>query len=146
MQKDFDHWNTKKKLINIKHKDKVIKYEEGRIYWCNIGLNVGVEIDGKDIEFIRPVLVIRKFTKQDFWGIPLTTKTEEKFNSINTHLKSFYFRLGKKDDKQISLLALRQMKLLDSKRILKKVTRNEFKNKLDSNTLKEIKESIKDIL
>ncbi len=34
---------------------------------------MGVEEDGKGELFSRPVVVIRKFSKQMFWGVPLST-------------------------------------------------------------------------
>lgn len=50
------------------------KIREGEIYWCGFGENVGIEINGKNELFSRPVLVFRKFSQYGFLGIPLTSK------------------------------------------------------------------------
>lgn len=52
-------------------------YKEGDIWWCIFGENVGVEINGKKEFFLRPVLVFKKYNRQSFMGIPLTTKTQK---------------------------------------------------------------------
>lgn len=49
-------------------------FNDGEIWWCNIGENVGSEICGKGKDFLRPVLVINKLSKYNFIGIPLTSK------------------------------------------------------------------------
>jgi mRNA interferase MazF len=77
--KDFDGWNElAKKLENIKspifHK-KLKKYlfHPREIWFCSIGTNIGVEICGKNKEFERPVLVLKKSGRQ-FVCLPLTSQ------------------------------------------------------------------------
>jgi mRNA interferase MazF len=58
MKKDFRKWHFRKKLV---HESKNIPYfYEREIWWCSIGLNVGYEQDGKNDNFERPVLVLKK--------------------------------------------------------------------------------------
>ena len=61
MEKDFDKWNTEKKLIDqrIINKDKFFYPRE--VWWCSAGLNIGVESNGKNKNFERPMLIIKKF-------------------------------------------------------------------------------------
>lgn len=74
MEKNFDVWNERKKLLNrTEHSDRFF-YHEREVWWCSLGLNIGVESDGKHENFERPVLVVKKFNKEMFWGIPLTSK------------------------------------------------------------------------
>jgi mRNA interferase MazF len=54
-----------------------VLFNEGEIWWCRIGMNVGVEIFGKGADFARPVLVLKKFGGQSFFGIPLTSNKKE---------------------------------------------------------------------
>lgn len=71
--KEFDKWIEKKKEYN----SKVIShsfFKERDIWWTSIGVNVGFEEDGKHKKFIRPVLVLKKFNKELFLGIPMSTK------------------------------------------------------------------------
>lgn len=72
--KDFDGWNPQKKKISDRN-PPTFKLRE--IWWCSTGINVGVEQDGKNVLFERPVLVVRKFNNRIFWGVPLTTKLSD---------------------------------------------------------------------
>lgn len=47
---------------------------EGDLWWCAVGENVGVEISGKSDNFTRPVIILKKFGRLGFLGIPTTTK------------------------------------------------------------------------
>ena len=59
MHKDFDRWNTLKKAVNAADETKRVYFHEGDIWWVRLGVNVGYEIDGKDRDFARPVIVLR---------------------------------------------------------------------------------------
>ncbi|MBQ6375457.1 type II toxin-antitoxin system PemK/MazF family toxin [Candidatus Saccharibacteria bacterium] len=71
-RKDFKGW------IKVKEKTHYGKsqrsFKTGDIWWCKIGENVGSEICGKGKDFLRPVLVIKKLSKENFIGVPLTSK------------------------------------------------------------------------
>ena len=41
----------------------------------HLGVNVGYEIDGKQRDFSRPVVVLRKYNQYSFLALPLTTTT-----------------------------------------------------------------------
>ncbi len=74
--KDFDSWNIKKKLIN---KHKSLQHPKiGEIGWCRVGLNIGSEIYGKGIDYVRPVLVINCEGDENFIGVPLTSKIKNR--------------------------------------------------------------------
>lgn len=61
MNKDFDEWNQEKKRI---HAGVNPAYGWPReVWWCALGINVGAEIDGKNNNFERPVLVMRVYNK-----------------------------------------------------------------------------------
>jgi mRNA interferase MazF len=63
-----------KVVIFLRGKDKKILFKEGEIWWCSIGMNVGVEIYGKGRRFARPVLILKKFTSGFFFGVPITSQ------------------------------------------------------------------------
>ena len=69
--KDFEGWNVKKKKIN----DSSIEvfFREREVWWCALGVNIGTEIDGKGLDFWRPVLVLRKYNKFGCLIIPLSS-------------------------------------------------------------------------
>ncbi|HET9583286.1 MAG TPA: type II toxin-antitoxin system PemK/MazF family toxin, partial [Bradyrhizobium sp.] len=53
--------------------DQRLYFHEGDIWWIHLGVNVGYEIDGKQREFSRPVVVLRKYNQYSFLALPLTT-------------------------------------------------------------------------
>ena len=109
MPKDFDNWNNFKKRIDTNHPRPLFK--EGEVWWCHLGANVGVEIDGKDSTFVRPVVIVRKFNRYSFYGLPLTTQFEEGH--------SFYHIFEFNDRRQAANLT--QMRLIDSKRLQRRM-------------------------
>lgn len=74
-EKHFDEWNIVKSNLHFAGIFRNIK--EGDIWWCSMGENVGVEINGKDEFFLRPVLVIKKLSKHGFMGAPLTSQPHQ---------------------------------------------------------------------
>lgn len=75
MKKDFDRWNENKKRIDADVNGA--HCHEREIWWCSIGVNVGSEQHSQADDFSRPVVIVRRFTRDIFWGIPLTTKTKK---------------------------------------------------------------------
>ena len=71
-QKDFNGWMKLKAKIDFGN--SAPKINEGDIWWCGFGENVGIEINGKSSRFSRPVLIMKKLSRQGFMGIPLTSK------------------------------------------------------------------------
>ena len=108
MEKDFQKWHNKKKDI---HENKKIPYfYEREIWWCSLGLNIGFEQDGKNENFERPIVVVKKFNKYVLWAVPLTSK--EKSGKYYYH-----FNFGKES----SVAILSQLRLISSKRLLRKI-------------------------
>ncbi len=117
MKKDFWKWHSQKEKIN--DDSARVFFHEGEVWWCALGANVGFEEDGKNETFERPVLVYRKFNKEVFWALPITTKGK--------HGK-FYFQYNH-EGKLFSVI-LSQIRLLDGKRLLRKVrtfSKDEFR-------------------
>lgn len=108
MQKDFEKWNQLKQKIDSTNKQ--IIYKDRDVWWCSIGINIGHEENGKNDFFTRPILILRKFNKQIFLGVPLTTKCKE---------NKFYFRINFKDKEQSVMLS--QIRVFESKRLRKRM-------------------------
>ncbi len=108
----YDEWNTIKKETS---KEKVlVGFKNRDIFYIKMGQNVGFEQNGKGNNFVRPVVIFKKFNKNMFFGIPLSTQIKEgKFY--------YYFEFKKKNliSKNIALLS--QMKLYSSNRLLNKI-------------------------
>lgn len=83
MEKDFDNWNDIKKKIDNKTRPY---FHEREIWFANVGLNIGFEQNGKGDNFLRPILVIKKFNNEIMWGIPMTgsPKTGRYYFLINS--------------------------------------------------------------
>jgi len=118
MEKDFDAWNEKKKAVNGRQDTATLYFEEREIWWCRFGLNFGYEQDGKGVEFLRPVLVIRKMSPNTFLGLPLTLKMR----------KRPYLVACPAADKIPRQATLSQLKSIDIKRLRDKIT---FVNEAD---------------
>lgn len=73
--KHFNEWMVIKS--DLHHKAVRRNVKEGDIWWCAVGENVGIEINGKSETFARPVLVMRKLSQFGFMGIPLTSQQHE---------------------------------------------------------------------
>jgi mRNA-degrading endonuclease toxin of MazEF toxin-antitoxin module len=63
-------WCKVNVLLVEKRRD--FHFNEGEIWWCSIGLNIGEEEFGKGSGFERPVLIFKKLTRNSFLGLPLT--------------------------------------------------------------------------
>ena len=74
-EKRFDEWMELKENIHCRASLRTFKEKE--VWWCGMGENVGVEINGKGSEFARPVLVLRKLSRTSFIGLPLTSQSHD---------------------------------------------------------------------
>lgn len=117
--KNYKDWHNLKSDIENSGQEK--KFREREIWWCSLGENIGFEQDEKNEKFERPVLVLRKFNKGMFFGLPLTSKRkEDKFHM------GFMVKTKNKDgefEENESFAILSQMRLLSSKRIIRRVVR-----------------------
>jgi mRNA interferase MazF len=110
MQKDFDSWNIEKKNVDKKLVNRDLFFYAKEIWWCSAGLNIGVESNGKNENFERPMLIIRKFNSDMVWVLPLTTKEKKNI---------YHHKLEHEDIK--SWVVLSQIKTISSKRFLRKL-------------------------
>ncbi len=101
----YDYWNGLKKEIN-KSENKVF-FRERDIFFAHLGENIGFEQNGKGAEFLRPVLILKKFGINSAFVIPLSTKIKE---------GKFYFEFTSSLGIR-TLALLSQAKFLDSRRL-----------------------------
>lgn len=109
--KDFSKWFEVKTTVNNQPPGNKFYYYEKEVWWLSVGLNVGFEEDGKGSDYIRPVLVLRKFNKSMFWGIPLSTTPNR---------GRYYYPFTISGNKIGSVAILSQLKNFDSNRLVKK--------------------------
>lgn len=103
---EFDKWNHLKKSVNRVIKNR--SFREREIWNVKIGKNIGDEVAGKGGEFLRPVLILKKFSNDVFLGVPLTSiqKTE--------HLQFYHPFIFKGKE---SIAVLTQVRLFSVKRM-----------------------------
>ena len=110
MIKDFKKWHDKKRFL---HNEKVRPFfHEREVWFCTLGLNVGFEQDGSGEEFLRPIVVIKKFNNEVFWGLPLTKIVKR---------GKYYYQFNIEGKKDISTVVLSQIRLIDAKRLQYKI-------------------------
>ena len=122
MDKNYHHWHKIKTTINNEKKTPL--FQEQEIWWTLIGNNIGIEQDGKGSTYMRPVLILRKYSKYHFVGIPLTTKTKESPHYISLKRVSFLH--------DTSTLIISQIRTFDSKRLFRKM------GKISDNTFAQV--------
>ena len=120
--KNYQKWMCLKTRINNSAPIRSIK--EGDIWWVAVGENVGVEIDGKNEKYSRPVIVLKKHGRLCFTGVPLTSQC---------HDGSWYISFEFQNKIQTAILI--QTRLFDTRRLYERIgrmSRNDLKIVLDS--------------
>jgi len=112
----YDNWNQKKKEIN--EKKNLPSFQERDIVFINMGNNIGYEEDGKGEDFLRPVLVLKRFNKEQFIGFAMTSKYHKQ--------EKFYYKL-----KENSYVILSQVKTYSAKRIKYKTNHKVSRKTID---------------
>lgn len=109
-KKDYKRWHTLKTSVN---NTPLRRFQEREIWWCSLGENVGFEEDGKNSLFERPVLVLRKFNKELFIGVPLTGKYKK---------SPYYLRIIVGGTPRAAMVS--QVRALSSRRLIRKIERH----------------------
>ena len=123
MSKPYPAWSIKKERAdNLEERPN---FQNREIWLAATGINIGFEEDGKGENFLRPVVIFRKFNRAIFWALPLTsTLKDSPFNYV------FSFN----EDGSKSSVLLSQIKLMDAKRLFNKIG---TVNKVDFEQIKE---------
>lgn len=105
----FIEWSKLKFKIHTSP-DIDFYFREREIWWASIGQNIGSEQNGKNKDFERPVLILKKFNHKTFLAVPVSSKL-----GISPYHHTFSL-----DDKQYSA-NLSQIRTLSSKRLLRRI-------------------------
>ena len=103
-KKDFNKWNKQKKHRN--DNIQAPQFEEGDVWYCAFGANVGFEQDGVGNLFLRPVAIVRKYNDSTFLGVPLSRTDKD---------GGYFYQFDFQDGRSTAILS--QMKLMDAKRL-----------------------------
>lgn len=109
-KQEFNDWIEVK--IDVNHRGLKFNFSEGEVWWRAIGQNVGVEINGKGKEFVRPVFVLRKLNKRSFMAVPLTSQE---------HSGAWYVNFRFKNMQEYA--ALSQVRIVSAARLYRRIGR-----------------------
>ena len=123
----FDNWNNLKKCIQDNNRSVVFK--EWDIWWASVWKNIWVESFWKWDEFRRPILIIRKLSKNAAIAIPLTSKEKNWswYTKIRFHGRERW-------------LSLNQIRIFSVKRFQRRIT------VLNNNDFYRVKKELKSLL
>ena len=134
IKSEHDTWNNKKKNLDNKTAQNIF-CKTGDIWWCSIGKNIGTEQNGNGHNYSRPVLILKVFNKNMFFGIPITSSD---LKNTKKRLIKYYSPI--KINNSNSFVILTQLRLFDTKRLLRKIS------KVDKDSLKDISDSLFDVI
>lgn len=126
--KIFTDWTKLKIRIHISENSLI--FHEGEVWWTSLGQNIGVESNGKNTKFERPVVILKIFNENSFLNLPLSSVEKT---------GKYYMKLKDIEGKS-SIVNLSQIRILSSKRLIRNI------EKLSSTDLKSIKEAVKSYL
>ena len=115
-EKPFEIWGKYKRVLHSGN-GKVL-FHEREVWWCSLGINVGSEQDGKHEYFERPVLILKKFSRDVFLAAPITS---------NQRIGPYYFQLPIKGKQgSIVLSQIRTVSVKRLNRLMCKIPQNHF--------------------
>ena len=109
-KKNFDNWNVERKKVDAQEIRRDLFFCEREVWWCTLGINIGVETDGKNENYERPVLSVKKFNNAMLRVVPLTSKEK-----VSPH----HFRIS--HEAGTSWVCLSQIRTISTKRLLRKI-------------------------
>jgi mRNA interferase MazF len=128
MHKDFDQWNTEKKIVHSRGAHKL--YHEREIWWVTLGTNIGFEQDGTGEGHQRPVIILKGFSRHVCLIIPLTSSRKR---------NPYHFELGMIEGREAAAI-ISQLRLIDVRRLVDKV------GMLDKKIFAGMRKAVKDML
>ncbi|MFH1253217.1 MAG: type II toxin-antitoxin system PemK/MazF family toxin [Candidatus Uhrbacteria bacterium] len=121
----FVGWTKLK--IKIHFSQRRIFPKEREIWWVSLGQNIGVEINGKNENFERPVLVVKKYSLDSVLVLPISSRSRDNqycFDFINNNKNGS--------------INFSQVKSISTKRFIRRL------DKMDSVVYQKIKEKLKE--
>ncbi len=106
---EFEAWHKLHQSLEKRDVSKLF-FKEKEVWFCSVGKNIGSEQNGKHGLFERPVLIFKKFNNNLFLGLPMTSKGKDDV---------YHFKL--KNTEEPSYLILSQIRLLDKKRLNRRI-------------------------
>ena len=111
MLKDFLSW-IKIKFNIHEYEKRPPFFNEREVWWSSFGQNIGDEENGKGDNFMRPVIVIRKFNKNICLVVPTSSQLKD---------NQYYFEIEYKNKQYSALLS--HLRTINTKRLKGKIAR-----------------------
>lgn len=112
----FKEWNIIAFALNAVQSR--LPFYEREIWSCYLGMNIGYEEAGKGDEFLRPVIILKRFSDEMCWVIPLS----------HVLRKSEYYYIFQFGTGKLSTALLSQLRLIDVQRLHKTIGRIKMKD------------------
>lgn len=107
--KIFVDWTKLKVRVHLSDKEVYPKVRE--IWWVSLGQNIGVEVNGKNDNFERPVVIIKVFNNLGVLVAPISSKIKE----------DKYFIKFVNHEGEENIINMSQIRSISTKRFLRKV-------------------------
>jgi mRNA-degrading endonuclease toxin of MazEF toxin-antitoxin module len=107
--KIFVSWTKLKVKIHLS--ERIVYPKVREIWWTSIGQNIGVEINGKNENFERPVLVIKVFNVYSALVVPISSTIKQDKYCIQ------FINM----DGQENVIKMSQIRSMSTKRFIRKV-------------------------
>ncbi len=108
----FTNWIQQKLNIHTSKKNRPPFFNEREVWWCQFGQNIGDEENGKGANFMRPVIILKKFNQNICLVVPTSTKVKD---------NKYYLQIEYNDIKISALI--RHLRTIDTKRLKNKIAR-----------------------
>lgn len=117
----FIAWTKRKIFHNFDEAEETKQkyFREKEVWWAALGKNIGYEVDGKHELFERPVLIIKKYSHDMCFVLPLTTKLKvpQPWYHIHVFVEEKKSAVNMTQGRTISVKRLlRRVEVLDSKK------------------------------
>lgn len=112
MLEKFNNWIKLKFNLHQRKNNRPPFFNERDVWWCQFGQNVGDEENGKGDNFMRPVVVLKKFNR----NICLVAPTSRQIKD-----NKYYFQL-EYNNQAVSVL-ISHLRTVDTKRFKNKIAR-----------------------
>ena len=102
-------WHQKEQ--EIEEADVRPEFSQRDIWLCYLGINIGDEQNGSWEDFLRPIVIFRKFNSHVCLVIPLTRSNKEGYHYFSFNFVGF----------ETSTAILSQLRLIDARRLYTKI-------------------------
>lgn len=106
----FSDWALLKPKLHFSENRGVFP-KKREIWWASVGQNIGVEVNGKNKKFERPVLIVKVFNADFVLAVSISSQEKE----------GEYYYAFKNPAGEKNVVVLSQIKSISSKRLVRRI-------------------------